>query len=169
MSEIAELQKIDILSWLITGFLILSAINSSATIIGKFSETIGKPVKWVRKKQEDHCLLIKTSQSLDELWEQRKIDVEQSIKHDEILRDDLKKLTDMFVDKSIDDMRYEILDFASSLSSGRTYSKEQYDHVLNIYEKYEKILEENHLSNGKVNTSMEVIREIYKDKLKNGF
>lgn len=169
MNDIAELQKIDFLSWLITGFLILSAINASVAMIGKFSETIGKPVKWVRKKQEDQYLLMKTSQSLDELWKQRRIDVEESIKHDESLRSGLKKLTDMFIDKSIDDMRYEILDFASSLSSGRAYSKEQYDHVLNIYEKYEKVLEENHLSNGKVNTSMEVIRELYKEKLKNGF
>lgn len=169
MNELSELQKIDIFSWLITGFLILSAINASVVIIGKFSETIGKPVRWVKAKQEDHSLLIKTSQSLDELWKQRKIDVEQSIKHDNVLSDGLKKLTDMFIDKSIDDMRYEILDFASSLSSGRVYSKEQYDHVLNIYEKYEKILVENNLTNGKVNTSMEVIQELYKEKLKNGF
>jgi len=75
----------------------------------------------------------------------------------------------MFIDKEIDDQRWEILDFASAISAGRRYSKEQFDHVLSIYEKYERILELHNLSNGQVTTSMEVINEVYKEKLKNGF
>ena len=75
----------------------------------------------------------------------------------------------MFIEKQIDDIRYEILDFSSALSSGRQYNKEQFDHIIKIHEKYEKILKENGLENGQVTVSMQVIMEIYKDKLRTGF
>ena len=47
--------------------------------------------------------------------------------------------------------------------------KEPFDHILKTYQKYEKILEENSMTNGQVQMSMEVINDIYKEKLKNGF
>lgn len=81
----------------------------------------------------------------------------------------LNKLTTMFLNKEIDDMRWEILNFCSALTSGRQYNKESFDHVIQIHEKYEKILEENNMENGRVTASMEVIMDVYKDKLKNGF
>lgn len=94
MNEILQLQKIDYLTWITTGFLILAAIVAATTIIGKFSEIIGKPVKWVKKKNEERTLLLKTTQSLDELWAQRSTDVEQSIRHDKILQEDLHNISD---------------------------------------------------------------------------
>lgn len=81
----------------------------------------------------------------------------------------LNKLTVMFIDKEIDDMRWEILNFCSALTSGRQYNKESFDHVISVHEKYEKILQENEMENGQVTASMEVIMDIYKEKLKNGF
>ena len=74
----------------------------------------------------------------------------------------------MFLDKQIDDMRFEILDFASSLSSGRKHNRESFDHILRVYQKYEKILEDNHLENGLVEESVRYIQETYRDLLKNG-
>ena len=85
------------------------------------------------------------------------------------ISDSLGKLTDMFIDKNIEDMRWEILNFCSALTSGRKYNKESFNHVIQIHEKYEKILEENNMENGQVTASMEVIMDIYKDKLKHGF
>lgn len=81
----------------------------------------------------------------------------------------LDKLTTMFVDKEVDDMRWEILNFCSALTSGRKYNKESFDHVIQIHEKYEKVLEEYDMENGRVTASMEVIMDFYKDRLKNGF
>lgn len=91
---------------------------------------------------------------------------------DRVIKDisnSLDKLTDMFVDKNIEDMRWEILNFCSALTSGRKYNKESFNHVIQIHEKYEKILEENNMENGQVTASMEVIMDVYKEKLKNGF
>jgi hypothetical protein len=85
------------------------------------------------------------------------------------INNSLNKLTDMFVDKNIEDMRWEILNFCSALTSGRKYNKESFNHVISVHEKYEKILEEHNMENGQVTASMEVIIDVYKEKLKNGF
>ena len=85
------------------------------------------------------------------------------------INNSLNKLTTMFVDKEVDDMRWEILNFCSALTSGRQYNKESFDHVIQIHEKYEEILEQYNMENGRVTASMEVIMDVYKEKLKNGF
>lgn len=146
-----NLSHIDFSLFLLSAFIIISSIIFACEIIEKFSKLIGRPVKWVQNNEKDHYLLTENTRELNEL------------------KGDVKKLTDMFIDKQIDDMRYEILHFASALSGGGEFSKEPFDHILKTYQKYEKILEENHMSNGQVQMSMEVINDIYKEKLKNGF
>lgn len=169
MDSIKQLLEIDIIQWIYTMFIILSAIIAMITLVSKFCSYINKPLKWFRGKNEDHELLITTANGLNALREKHEEDVFQSIKHDKEIKKDLEKLTKMFIDKEIDDQRWEILDFASAISAGRQYSQEQFAHVLSIYEKYEKILEEHNLSNGQVTASMDVINEVYKEKLKKGF
>lgn len=73
------------------------------------------------------------------------------------------------IKKDINDMRWEILDFANAVMSGRDYNKEQYDHVLETYEEYEKILKDNNMENGKVDLSMGFIKKQYGDLMVNGF
>lgn len=80
----------------------------------------------------------------------------------------LEDLTKMFIDKEIDDMRWEILNFCSALSNGRTYNREAFDHVLKVYDKYETILEENGMENGLVAQSVKFIQEAYVEGLKDG-
>ena len=72
------------------------------------------------------------------------------------------------VSKEIDDIRWELLDFCSALTSGRKYNREAFAHIFKTYEKYEKILEDNGMTNGFVEESMNAVKEIYHDKLKNG-
>lgn len=169
MEAITKLSQIDAWSIFLGILIIISAIVSTVTLLSKFSEIIGKPFKWVQSKNKDHELLITTSESLIALQKKQANDVDESIRHDKEIKEELEKLTRMFIDKEIDDMRWEILDFASALSSDRRYSKEQFDHVFQIHQKYSDILEANHMENGQVTTSMEVIHEIYKEKLKKGF
>ena len=85
------------------------------------------------------------------------------------IKQSLDSLTKMFVKKDIDDMRWDILDFGSGIISNRKYSKEQYDHVFEIYQDYEKVLEENNMENGRVDMSMEFIRKKYAEKMETGF
>lgn len=85
------------------------------------------------------------------------------------ISDNLKKLTSMFVDKEISDYRWHIINFATNIAAGKECTREAYNWCFQIYEKYERVLEENGLENGQVELSMEVINESYKEKLKNGF
>ena len=169
MELIERITEINFANWVITAFLLLSIFIAGYEIIGKASEIIGKPVKYVRERNKIKELTLQNTEQIKELTQKHEDSVNQSIRHDEIIRKDLAKLTKMFVDKQIDDIRYEILDFASSLSAGRQYSKEQFDHIISIDEKYKKILKENDLENGQVTASMEVITGIYKEKLRTGF
>ena len=86
----------------------------------------------------------------------------------EAISNGLEKLTKMFVDGQISDMRHRILNFAASVSSGKKYNMEAYQYTLQIYEDYERILKENKLTNGLVEESVEYIRSSYQEHLKNG-
>jgi len=169
MDTILELFKLDFSALIIGMFYLLSAIIAMTTIVGKFSELIGKPVRWLKKKQEDHDLLIQTAKNLDALQQKHEEDVRQSIRHDDMIREDLKKLTDMFIDKEINDLRWEIIKFSTTIAEGKPCNKDSYKHCIRTYEKYEKLLADNDMENGEVELSMELIQESYKEKLKNGF
>ena len=169
MEQIEQFMNIDFSSFFILCFVFMSGVVGIFTLIGKFSEIIKRPVSWVRKKNEDHELLIKTAQGLNELRVKQEEDTKQSIRHDRMIKEDLEKLTLIIQDKNINDWRYEILDMASAISSGRRYSKEQYDHVIDIHGRYEDLLKSLGRTNGQLDASMEVIMESYKEKLKNGF
>lgn len=85
-------------------------------------------------------------------------------------RDDkINILTNMFVDKEIDDYRWEIINFATKVSEGRPCNKDSFKHCLRTYEKYEALLEKYGLENGEVEISMQVVNEAYKKKLLEGF
>lgn len=94
MDNIKELLELDWIALILGIFIIMSGIIAIFTIIGKFSEIIGKPVKWVREKKKDHELLLKTVNDLTELHNTHKEDTRQSIRHDEIIRQDLQTLTE---------------------------------------------------------------------------
>lgn len=169
MDEIIALTEINF-KMVFTGIIvILVGVVSIVSLVEKISIIIKKPVKWLKNRDDDHELVIKTAEELKKLSKKHEEDTKQSIRHDEMIREDLERLTHIVIDTKIDDMRWEILDFTSALTSGRRYNKESFDHVISQHEKYEKILEENGLENGQVTASMEVVMDVYKEKIKNGF
>lgn len=89
MEAIKQLLELDVVSVFIGIFIILSAIISILTIISKFMEYIGKPIKWFREKDKDHDLLIKTAKTLSDLEGKQSEDTRQSILHDRKIKDDL--------------------------------------------------------------------------------
>lgn len=161
MDELQWIQEIDIIQILIGVFIIISAVISIATVISKFAEYIGRPVKWIKKNDEDHERLQKMNTELQDLKKQELEDKQQSIKHDQAIREELEKLTKMFIEKEIDDTRWEILNFCSNLANGQAYNREAYEHVFRLYEKYERILKENSMTNGYVEESMNYARESF--------
>lgn len=67
VSNIQALQGLDFFGWMCTGFMLLAGGIAIVEIIGKVSKIIGKPVKWVRKKEEDHELLMETVNKVSSL------------------------------------------------------------------------------------------------------
>lgn len=118
----------------------------------------------------------KVDESADAFYKRQEKYHDQTIVIRGELRDEQKEikssvleLKDLMIKKDINDMRWEILDFANAVMSGRDYNKEQYDHVLETYEEYEKILKDNNMENGKVDLSMGFIKKQYGDLMVNGF
>lgn len=106
MTEIIELTKINFSSVFIAVFVILIGVK---TIVSLFEWTIDKfglETRWMRKQREEHNLLIQTSQGLMELQAHHKKDIERSDRRDEEISCDIKKLTDLFIDKQINDYRW---------------------------------------------------------------
>ena len=73
--------------------------------------------------------------------------------------DELQKEVTEF---KVDSWRTEILDFSDSCMNHRRHTKEQFDHVIDTLNKYEKYITENKLTNGQVDVAHEYILEIYK-------
>ena len=168
MEDILRLFSTDISSVIVGIFVLLSAFIAIHDIIIKTCEIFNVPIKWVKNKNADHNLLIQTTNELKSLEQQCEKDVRESNEHDKNIEDKLDKLSNVILDKQIDDYRYEILDFSSTLSNGRRYNRESFNHIFNIYNKYEKILEENDMENGLVEESIEFIKDKFKEKLNNG-
>lgn len=72
------------------------------------------------------------------------------------------------IDKiEISDMRSAILSFGNSCMRNEKHTQEEFSHILAIYDRYEKIIEETGISNGQVDISIEYIKDVYKDCLEN--
>ncbi len=169
MESIQDLLEINFSYVFISVFAILIGIKAISTVFEWFIDKLGIETKWMRKRREEHDLLIQTSKNLTALQEQHKKDIDRSDKRDEEISNDIKKLTQMFLEKEIDDMRWEINNFATKVSEGKPCNKDSFSHCIKTYKKYEKILHENGLANGEVEFSMELINDEYKRKLKEGF
>ena len=166
MNEIIELTNLDFSSIFISVFIILVGIKAVVSLFEWIINKLGLETKWMREKREEHKLLLNTSNSLISLQEKHEVDMKKSDEHDAEMRNDIKNLTDLFVDKQINDYRWEIINLADKIANGNTTSKECLRHAIATYEKYEKIIAEHGLVNGEVEISIEVIKECYQNRLK---
>ena len=81
--------------------------------------------------------------------------------------DSLKAAERRIDENEIDRLRWEILDFANSCRNERKHTQEEFEHILDMHEKYEKILMRQHRENGKVTRAYEYIKDIYDKRNEN--
>ena len=82
----------------------------------------------------------------------------------EALKECTKMTEEMFVQSSRD----RIIDFASKVSDVNSpVSKEEFNRILKVHEKYEAFLEEHKLTNGEVDIAYRIIKESYEEHMKN--
>jgi hypothetical protein len=132
MDSIREFFNQDMSSFIISAFVLIFGIVSMFTIIEKFSLIINRPVKWLKVRNTDHELLTKTVQDLTELHNKHEEDTQQSIRHDEMIREDLRVLTNTVnnISDRLDTMQSKID------ATEMTKLKEK---ILGYYRKYKDI------------------------------
>ena len=165
METIKQLTELDYKAFIIGISIVIGAFKIAYTSFSWIISKFGLETKKMRQKREDHELLIATAKNLEILQNKQNEDVRQSIVHDKRIKDDIQKLSKMFIDLEIQDIRWNILSFCSDLSNGKQFSSEYYDYVFKLYDKYEKMLKENDLTNGLVEQSISYIQEKYHESL----
>lgn len=72
------------------------------------------------------------------------------------------------LDIKIENIRSTIIDFAKYIGDEtKPVTKEQFDRIFNLYQKYEKILADNGLTNGQVDIAMKIINKSCEEHLRN--
>lgn len=80
------------------------------------------------------------------------------------LKDNTRLTEEMFVQSSRD----RIIDFAAKLVAGtEVVSREEFNRIFKVYDKYESYITERGLTNGEVDVSIRLIRESYEEHMRN--
>lgn len=80
------------------------------------------------------------------------------------LRDNTKLTEEMFVQSSRD----RIIDFATKVVDEKSpVSREEFNRIFKVHEKYEKFLEDHKMTNGEVDIAYRIIRESYETHMRN--
>ena len=64
-----------------------------------------------------------------------------------------------------DRIRWQILDFANSCRNGRNHTKDEFQHIMVLNDKYKKLLKETNDINGVFDIEYKYISELFKTKL----
>ena len=85
-------------------------------------------------------------------------------------KETMVELRDVVDDNEIDRIRWEILDFANSCRQGKKHTLDEFVHIIELNEKYHKILDRRDLTNGRIDLEYHFIEKIYKEcQEKNNF
>ena len=69
-----------------------------------------------------------------------------------------------------DRIRWEVLDFANSCRNGRKHTRDEFQHIVALHDKYKKLLEKTKDTNGVFDVEYKYIQDLYAERLeKNDF
>lgn len=80
------------------------------------------------------------------------------------IKDDLKDQRDMIDNNEKDRIRWEILDFANSCRNGRRHTKDEYQHIIALNDKYKDLLKKTNDKNGVFEAEYDYIRKLYAER-----
>ncbi len=175
MNDVKTLIEIDWGTIIPAIFAIIVAFLGVKKIIQQFCESIGYVPPWQREREEMKRAMSVITEEVHQLKNDHDTDHQASIDYrkkacdqqEEMLKA-LNELKNDIVQSNIDRMRYELLEFANQCRT-MDRSKESYDHILEIYDKYNEILKKNNLENGRVDAAMSFIKNKYDAYLRDGF
>lgn len=67
MTDVSRLSEIDFQTFFINLFVIIFAIVAMVTVLAKFFDMIGKPIKWLKGRNNDHEMLAQTISNVEAL------------------------------------------------------------------------------------------------------
>lgn len=132
MDTINEFIHIDFLYVFVSIFVILFAAKVIVTLFEWIVDKLGIETRGMRQKREEHELLIKTSEELTVLKDKHEESVKESIRHDQMIKDDISNLADTVngIVNTLADMQKREND---------TKLKELKDSLVRYYNKYKVI------------------------------
>lgn len=137
MEIITELSNINFLSYIIATCVIFVAFKGCVLALEWIIDSFGIGTKWMRKKREEHELLLRTSQNLTALQERHSEDTKQSDEHDERIRNELAEFM-AEIKKSISETQKQIKQFSDNRIKDREQSikiqKELTDSIISVSE-----------------------------------
>ena len=161
MSEIIELTKIDFTYVFIAVFVILLGVKVIISLCEWFINKLGLETKGMRKRREEHDLLIQTSQNLATLQAQHTHDVEESDAHDEDIKGELSAFISE-IKTTISDTQSELKQFAENRVSDR---KQSLAVQKELTESIKSIVEYNSSKDKQIDNLMAAQREVLADKI----
>jgi len=105
MNALTDLLEMDIAAWIVGAFLIMAGINKGIEILGNFSKSIGKPFKWVKKRDADHDELEKAKGRIADLETKHTDDTKALHREIKDSIDDLKKQMKEYSDNRVSDRK----------------------------------------------------------------
>lgn len=94
MKELQELTSINFYSLFVSVVSILIAMKAFAQLFEWFIHKLGLETKWMRQQNEEHALLLQTSEKLSQLQKKHEESVKQSMMQDKQIKEDLSMLMD---------------------------------------------------------------------------
>ena len=186
VEQFERLVSIDYISFFCALFTIMAAFVAIKEGVEKFCKAFEFETPWMRKAREKREYMEKVDKQL-ELLMQREESIEAKHSTDvgqlegvvgEVresfaeLQNQItalsNKIEQMELNKTIKKLRWDIINFASDLPRRENIPLEQYNIIFNDIKEYEKIIEDNGLTNGLVESSVHVIEKRYEHDLEAG-
>lgn len=132
METIKEFINIDFLNVFWSVFVILIGTQAVVSVLEWIIGKLGLETKGMRKRRKEHDLLMQTSQDLSKLQAKHEESVKQSIRHDEMIKEDISSLTNT-VNGIVDTLNI------MQQKENKTKVKELRESLIRYYNKYKNI------------------------------
>ena len=82
------------------------------------------------------------------------------------MKSEIKEMREDLDENEKDRIRWEVLDFANSCRNGRSHSRDEFQHIITLNDKYKALLARTNDKNGVFNSEYKYIDKIYQEKCK---
>lgn len=190
--DVSNIEKLLLMDWadwmsfILCLFTIMAGIATIKTLLDNFCKVLNIETPWMRSKREKKEFNQRIISLYDDLknkenkLEDRHVnDIEQLKELNSEVCNSIVDLKNEFIEfkkatennelkKNIKKLRWDIIDFASSISDKKEIPIEQYNIIFDRIKEYADLIDKHNLKNGQVDSSVDVIRERYEQDLRNG-